>query len=53
MKEKVFIRKTIKIGRSLAVTIPKDIIDELNIEKGDDLKIQKDEEEIRIAKYFK
>lgn len=36
----IFKRKVLRLGRSLVISIPEEIVDALNIQKGDTLKIK-------------
>lgn len=53
MSKKVDVSKVIKLGKSLSLVIPKDICEEMNINKGNYLAIQLEGDRIIIKKVGK
>ena len=53
MVEDITISKVIKLGNSLAIVIPKEVCDELDIKKGHYLAIQIEEDSMIIKKVGK
>ena len=53
MSDNIDVSKVIKLGNSLAIVIPKEICEKLNIRKGVHLGIQLEEDKIIIKKVGK